>query len=886
MMSILRRFRNLLRRERLNREIDEEMRAHMAMRAEDNESAGMTAQEARRHARLRFGSSVAMREAAGEAGSLPRLENLIADLRYAWRQLLRYPGFSVIAIAVLAIGVGAGMAIFAFVDAVLIRPLPYRAPQQLVGMYESSAFGPHFNLSYPDYLDWKRMSRSFTAIEAYASYSMAMKTASGLELVGTGRVSAGFLRMLGVTPVLGRDFHEGEDGKDAAPTALMSYAAWQRRYGMSKSALGQTVVLEDQAYQVIGVLPQGFSFAGTGEAEFLIPLKGSAGDERGDHWFSALGRLREGVSLRSAQAEMSGVAANLARQYPDSDGARGATVESWTELVVGEVRPVLLLLMAGSILLLSMACVNVSSLLLVRTEKRRREVAVRGALGASRLRLMRQFVVEGLLLAGIGSALGVAAACGAIPLLRSSIPEGILDSMPYLRSLGLSWHVVGFAVAATVLTGVLFALTPLLRLTGTMLELGGGLHGEGRADSRTATGGLWRQMGARLVVVQLMLAVVLLTGAGLLTRSLYLLVHTDLGMEANNLALVHLRMPPNATELTKPTAVLALKDRAVDLARQMPGVEDVAISRHLPVNNGIGSNTAFLIVGRPPSSDGSKNVATQRMVSPNLFATLKTRLMRGRFFTEEDDASHPLVAIVNAQLARRYFPGEDAIGKQLQIDATEPRMTIVGVIEDMREGSLDGDTPAAIYQPFEQNPEEDFFVVARVSSDPEVFAQTLETKLRGLRSDLLVYSAETMEDRIRNTQAAGMHRASAALVGGFAVLALVLSAVGLYGVIAYSVSQRTREIGVRMALGASRENVSGMVLREAGLLAGIGLSLGLVCAIGAAVLMRSLLYGTAPWDLPTLVSVMVLLGVCALFASWLPARRAASVNPMDALRAE
>lgn len=882
---MLRRMMNLFRRERLNREIDEEMSAHMAMRAEDNESAGMTAQEARRNARLRFGSSVALREAAGDAGSLPRLESLIADLRYAWRQLVRYPGFSIVAIAVLAIGMGASVAIFAFVDAVLIRAMSYREPARLVGLYETSAMGDHYNFSYPDYLDWKRGNRTLEGLEAYDSNPLAMETPAGLEMVNTGWVSSGFLRLLGVKPVAGRDFEDGEDQPGASPVALVSYAGWQRRFGGANvnAVLGKTAVLEGVAYQIVGVLPQRFFFAGTGDAEFWIPLKAQPGEARGQHWFSALGRLRQGVALSAAQTEMSGIAANLSRQYPEDDGGRGALAESWVESVVGQVRPVLLLLMAGSILLLGMACVNVASLLLVRAEKRRREVAVRGALGASRLRLTRQFVVEGLLLSLLGSGVGVVAAVAVIRVLRASIPDSFLDSMPYLREVGLSWHVAGFAAGAAILTGVLFAVTPLLRLAGTITE-SDGLRAGGFADGRTMAGGLWRRMGANLVVVQLMLAVVLLTGAGLLTRSLYRLLHTNLGMEAGNLALVHVRMPGNE----KIPEILALARRGVEMAGQMPGVESVAISRHLPVNNSVRFNSGFWLVGRPAPKNLSDNSATHRMVSPNLFSTLKTRLLHGRFFTDGDDATHPLVVIVNEQFARRYFPGEEAVGKQLQLDLTQPRMTIVGVIENMREGSLDGVIPPAIYQPFEQNPEQDFFVVVKVRPgvDAEAFAQMLEARLRGLRSDLLTYSAMTMEDRMRETQAAGMHSASAALVGGFAVLALLLSAVGLYGVIAYSVSQRTREIGVRMALGASREDVSGMVLREAGLLAGIGLSLGLVCAIGAAMLMRSLLYGTVPWDLPTLLSVMLLLGVCALFASWLPARRAASVNPMDALRAE
>ena len=883
-MSILRRVKNLFGRERLNLEIDEEMATHLAMRAEDNEAAGMGHAEARRDASVRFGSGVAMRQAAGEADSVPRLESLLGDLRYAWRQLVRYPGFSIVAIAVLAIGIGASVAIFAFVDAVLIRPIPYPNPGQLMGLFESSEMGSRYNFSYPDYLDWKRMNHSFSALEAYDWNSMALKGKDGLELVTTGWVSAGFMRMLGVKPVLGRDFRDGEDDLGAANTVLLSYAAWQRRYGGSRNALGQTVVLEDAAYQVIGVLPQNFSFAGAGESEFWIALKPQPTENRGQHWFSVLARLRDGVDQRAAQAEMSGIAANIARQYPDMDGGRGATVESWTEIVVGEVRPVLLLLMAGSILLLGMAAVNVASLLLVRAEKRRREIAVRGALGASRLRLMRQFVVEGVLLSLLGSGIGVAGACVVIRLLRTAIPVGILDSMPYLREVGTSWHLAAFAALAAMLTAFLFAATPLLRLAGTITELGGGLSGEGR----TVAGGLWRKMGANLVVLQLMLAVVLLTGAGLLTRSLYRLLHADLGMDAGNLALVHLRLPENVPEVQQAPVIVELARRALDLTRQMPGVESAAISRHLPVNNSIRFNTGFLLVGKPAPKNASDNSATHRMVSPTLFQTLKTRLLHGRFFTDDDDLAHPHVLIVNEQFARKYFPGEDAVGKQLQFDSTEPRLTVVGVIENMREGSLDGEIPPAIYQPFAQSPEGDFFVVAKVSegADPEQFAQTLEAKLRTLRSDMLVYSAETMEDRMRDTQTAGMHRASAALVGGFAVLALVLSAVGLYGVIAYSVSQRTREIGVRMALGAARGDVSGMVLREAGKLAGIGLGLGLLCAVGAAVLMRSLLYGTAPWDVSTLAGVVVLLGGCALLASWLPARRAARVNPMDALRAE
>ena len=599
------------------------------------------------------------------------------------------------------------------------------------------------------------------------------------------------------------------------------------------------------------------------------------------HGLSGIARLKDGVDLRTAQTEMSGIAARLANQYPDADGGRGATVESWTELVVGNLRPVLLLLMVGSLLLLGMACVNVASLLLVRSEKRRREIAVRGALGASRSRLVRQFMTEGLMLASLGTVLGLALASGAMRLLGLLVPGGVLAGMPYLRELGLNWHVVAYAAAIAMLISAIFALTPLLRLGGSAAALRDGLA----ADGRTAAGTVWRHLGANLVVLELAAAMVLLTGAGLLAKSLYRLLHTDLGLDAGHLAMVHVRLP-NRPEFAKDAEIAAFVRRAIAETRRLPGVESVAASHHLPVNNSVGGNTTFLIVGRPAPGSNASNEASQRAVSAGFFSTLKTRLVRGRFFAATDDAAHPLVAIVNQALARRYFPGEDVIGKQLQFDSSLPPVSIVGVTEDMREAALDQEVPPTIYQPFEQAPDTGFFVIARTTQAPENLVKTLETLLRGMAPGMMIYSAETMEDRIHNTQSAALHRASAALVGGFAVLALVLSAVGLYGVIAYSVSQRTREIGVRMALGAERGAVSRMVFREASRLASAGIAIGLACAVGAAMLMRGLLFGTAPWDASTLAAVAAVLGACTLLASYIPARRAASVNPVEALRAE
>jgi len=880
-MSIFSRIANLFRRTTVDREIDREMNAHIEMRMEDNLAAGMSAGQARRDALLRFGNRAATRERTGGMDSIAAIESIGADLHYAWRQLTRNPGFATSAVGVLALGIGASVAIFAFVDAVLIKPLPYRDPGRLVGLFETTTLGPRYHLSYLDYLDWKSMNKSFSGLEAFDGFELPLKTSNGVEPVQGAVISAGFLRLMGVAPVLGRDFQTSEETRAVAPVALLSYAAWQRRYGGQASALGQTVVLDNVAYQIVGVLPRDFNLAAVGDAELWLPLRLGAQEDRGSHGLSGIARLKDGVDLRTAQTEMSGIAARLANQYPDADGGRGATVELWTELVVGNLRPVLLLLMVGSLLLLGMACVNVASLLLVRSEKRRREIAVRGALGASRSRLVRQFMIEGLMLASLGTALGLALACGAMRLLGLLVPGSVLAGMPYLRELGLNWHVTAYAAAIALLIAAIFALTPLLRLGGSATALRDGLA----ADGRTAAGTVWRHLGANLVVLELAAAMVLLTGAGLLAKSLYRLLHTDLGLDAGHLAMVHVRLP-NTPEFAKDAGIAAFARRAIVETQRLPGVESVAASHHLPVNNSVGGNTTFLVVGRPAPGSNASNEASQRAVSAGFFSTLKTRLIRGRFFTATDDAAHPLVAIVNQAFARRYFSGEDAIGKQLQFDSSLPPVSIVGVTEDMREAALDQEVPPAIYQPIEQAPDAGFFVIARTALAPEGMVKTLEQMLRGMAPGMMIYSAETMEDRIHNTQSASLHRASAALVGGFAVLALILSAVGLYGVIAYSVSQRTREIGVRMALGAERGVVSRMVLREAGRLAVAGIAVGLACAVGAAMLMRGLLFGTAPWDATILAAVAAVLGACTLLASYIPARRAASVNPVEALRAE
>ncbi len=876
-MSLLRRIANLFSRSKVDREIDAEFRFHIEMRIEENVARGMSPEEARRDALRRFGNLSSTKENVTSADAALTLYSVWSDIRYAGRQLRKNPGFSSTAILVLALGMCASVAIFAFVDAVLIRPLPYQSPSRLIALFESTSLGPRFHLSYLDYLDWKRHNKVFDSLEAYDNLFFALSTATGTQRVPGAAVSAGFFRTLGVAPILGRDFHDGEDIPSAPRTVLLSYAAWQNRYGSREDVLGQAVTLEGVPYVIIGVLPRQFHFAPAGPSEFWASLHESSDpNNRGNHGLWAIARLKDGATPQTASADMSSIAQQLARQYPDSDGGRGATVLPLSELIVGNLRPILLLLLSGAVLLLLIACVNVSGLILVRSENRRHEIAVRGALGASRMRLIRHFVTEGVLLTAAGSVLGAAAAYGAMHLLLRLVPANMLDGMPYLRELGLNPHVIGFAVATGLAMAILFSLTPILRLS--LIDLRAGLVEGGRGGARTA----WKHLGANLVVLELCTAMVLLVGAGLLGKSFYRLLHVDIGLQPDHLAMIGLRSPH--FRYAKPEQIVALTRRVMEETGRLPGVQSVAVAQQAPVANVAGGNTAFEIIGRP--QHGIAYEAVNRQVGGSYFGTIQARLVQGRYFTETDDDSKPRVMIVNQTFARKYFPGEDAIGKHIRYDASSPVIEIVGIVDDIKEGPLDAELQPVLYTPFNQEPANSFCIVVRTVHAPEELLKSLEGTVHGIDHDILAFNAETAEDRIHNLQSTYLHRSSAWLVGGFAAMALLLGVIGLYGVIAYSVSQRTREIGVRMALGAQRSSVYGLILKEAGRVMALGILSGAVCSVVTAWMMRKLLFATAPWDAGTLAAVAVMLAASALLASYIPARRAASVDPVEALRSE
>jgi macrolide transport system ATP-binding/permease protein len=859
-------------------ELDEEMAFHRTQVEEELIDGGMTPEAAHYSAMRQFGNSTKLREQSHEVVTF-RTETVVHDLRFALRQWARNPGFAMTAILILALGAGVSVAIFGFVDAALLRPLPYVNPGRLMSVNESNVESPRWPLSYPDYLDWQRLNKSFSSLDVYNGSSYLLRTPSGAVPVQGERVSGGFFKTLGVHPMLGRDFYPGENRPGGPNVVIVSYGAWLHRFGARQDLVGQMLDLDNQAYTIIGILPRTFSFARAGDAEFWVPINALTYHEqmRTFYNFWGIGRLRDAVTAQAALTEMNTIAGQLQMQYPTSDRYEGASVVPLSEIVIGDVRPLLLTLLAGAGLLLLIACVNVASLVLVRSESRRREISVRGALGASPTRLVRQFGTEGLLLALTGSLAGVFVASGLMKLLARLIPKDLASGMPFLQGVGLDAHTGALAAGIALMVALLLAATPTLRLSFQNVR-----DGLAEAD-RGASGRLWRKLGANLVVVELAVAVVLLAGAGLLGQSLYRLLHVPLGFDPEHLATVQVMAPDTVYKNNEQT--LALYGEIARRVSNLPGVESVGISSVVPVQCNCPVDW-ITFPGKP--SHGEHNTVDERHVSADYLPTLKAGLLRGRLFTDAEDASTPGVAIINQALARKYFSRQDPIGQRIaDYEGGRPSVReIIGVVADVREGPLDVDIWPAEYFPINQTQDHNFSLVARTRQAPESLLPTLASTLHEIDSNLGVSDEQTMSEQIEDTQAALLHRFSTWLVSGFAAMALILGVVGLYGVTAYSVTRRTREIGVRIAMGAQRISVYKLVMQQAGWLTGIGLTVGLVCSVGASLLTRNLLFGVQAWDAVTLGGVAVLLGLASMAASFLPARRAASVNPTDALRAE
>jgi macrolide transport system ATP-binding/permease protein len=806
------------------------------------------------------------------------LQTILQDLRFAARQLRRNAGFTLTAIGVFALAIAASTAIFGFVDAALVKPLPYRHPSKLVALFEHIPVGDRYHLSYPDYVDWKRLNRVFTALDVYRPEPLTLNTPGGTEAIAGATVSDGFFRTLGIAPVLGRDFRPGEDQPGAQQTVIVSYEAWRKRFGADANLVGRTITLGGDPYLIIGVLPAGFHFAPVGQAEFWRTLHGLCADSRTCYPYYGVARLKEGVSVQTAVADLAAIARQIAIEYPHSNRDRSATVLPLTDAILGDIRPILLALLSGAALLSLIGFVNVSSLLMARAESRRREIAVRGALGASRIRLARQFTVEAFLLGGAGCGIGMILASCSMRILAAEIPCGLLDDMPYLQGLHFNLHLVLFAVFASIFGSALFSVGPTVQLSLSNMQkdlMDGG---------RTAAGGSWRRIGASLVIFELSITVLLLMSAGLLAKSFYRLLHEDIGISADHLAVLHVSKLGDSTESEN----IGLERQILSRMSTLPGVTSAGISEQIAVGSGekfAASFEHYRAFGRPYLGQGDE--ANSRIASVGYFETLRARLARGRYFTEADDASSSRVAIVNQTMAKQIFSVEDPVGKRIvsEYDRGHP-LEIVGVINDIKEGPLDMEPTAAVYMPFNQSSTSDFYVTLRTSRPEKTVISSMINVVHGIGPGLIADGEDSMIERINKSQSAYLHRSAGSVLAGFALMALLLGTIGLYGVVSYSVAQRTREIGVRMALGAQRIAIYELVLNESGRLVILGITGGLLCSVAATRLLRSLLFGVSPWDIPTLLAVALVLVAAALLASYLPARRAASINPADALRAE
>jgi predicted permease len=809
------------------------------------------------------------------------MENILQDLRYELRTLIKSPRFTSIALVTLVLGIAANVAIYTFVDAALIRPLPYHDASLLMEVYDTrtAEVFSQFEASYPDFIDWRAQQQVFNALAGYSPNQVLLRGRGAPELLPSAVVTDNFFQTLGIQPIAGRDFHPGEDLAGTPRAAMLSYSWWQRRFG-GKDVIGQVLDIDDETNTIVGVLPADFHFAPVGDPDVWLTLHATGGllQRRNLHWLSVVGRLKPGVSRASAAAAMNVIAERLEKRYPQWNDKLRTTVVPLNEVIVGQIRPILLALLGAVALLLLIACANVVNLLLARSVARRNEMAIRSALGASRARLMGLMLTEGLMLSFTGATIGLAIALWTVKGLVAMIPSARLDAMPYLKHLGVSAGVLLFTFVLALITGVVFALAPALHVGGKDVE-------EALKDgSRGSHSGAWRRFASALVVGEVALAMVMLAGSGLLVKSLYRLLKVSPGFDQQNLlglgvGLSQARFPKDADQLQAHQLL-------IERLRSLPGVKSVGSSSILPVSNG--GNTSNLRVVGLASATPQGREANSRSVDRTYFQTLGAALLQGSWFSEADNPTGPQRVIVNKTLADQFMPGLDPLKQEILFtysDKEKPRQ-VIGVIRDIKEGPLDTPARPAIYTPIEASPRMFFNVVIRSQTRPEALITSVQNAIRELDADAVTFQMQTMDDRIRRSPAAFLHRYPAVLAGIFAILALLLGTIGLYGLVAYSVSQRTREIGIRMALGAQRGNVLGIVLVQGVRLILAGIAIGVVAALAATHLVRSLLFGVSGADPLVFGAVSLLLTAVTLAASFFPARQATKVDPMIALRYE
>jgi putative ABC transport system permease protein len=810
------------------------------------------------------------------------METLLQDIRYGCRMLRKSPGFTAVAVITLALGIGANTAIFSVVNAVLLRVLPYKNPNSLALIWSDQRAGDNRSqLSFTDVDDYRTQNHVFENVVAFGDWSAVFSGMGTPELIPGMQVGDGYFSLMGAQPLLGRGFltEEQIDGKDQV--IVLGYGLWQRRFGGDPGIVGKQIAVRQQPYTVVGVMGKDFPALPpslvTNGAQFYRPVAEKHDDkERTSRHLRAIARLRPGVTLQKAQADLDVINQRLAKQFPNEYAANGVRVVKLQEDIVGSLRPALLVLLGAVGFLLLIACANLANLLLARSTGRKREIALRAALGASRPRLVRQALTESILLAFGGGMLGILVARWGTSLISAMGVKVI----PQLVDVGIDLRVLSFTAAVSLFTGVLFGLVPALRsstpnLNDVLKEGGRGSHG--------ATHHALREV---LVITEIALALMLLTGAGLLLRTFGKLHGVDPGFNPKNILTMAVALPSSKYPFGSTKPVVFYHD-LLDRTTVLPGVQSAAAVSILPLGGDF--DTAGAEVEGQVYGPGEQPSPERYIVTPDYFRAMQIRLVRGRVFSEVDNQDSPLVVVVSATAAQRWWPNQDPIGKRIHFagitaEQGQTWRTVVGVVKDVKQAGLDAAHTMQVYVPHAQYRNDHLTLVVRTASDPLSFAMAVRQQVSALDKDLAVSDIASMEQVLSGSIAA--QRFSTVLLGGFAVLGLLLASVGVYGILSYSVAQRTPEIGIRVALGAEEWDVLSLVVRQGLRLALLGVGAGAVAALALTRLMSSLLFETSPADPATFVGVAGLLGAVALVASYIPARRAAKVDPMVALRYE
>jgi len=807
------------------------------------------------------------------------MQKLWQDLRYGVRMLYKNRGFTSVALLALALGIGANTAIFSVVNSVLLRPLPFRDPQRLIMIWENyqQRGGPEREWAAPaDFRDFRDQAQSFEHVAALVGWGPTLTGQDEPEDLQGAAVSHDTFAMLGVEPALGRAFTADEDRAGAERVAVLSHNLWQRRFGSDPAIVGKNLTLGGESYTVIGVMPRGFSFPILKDTEIWRPITSALaaipGCDRGCVILRVIAKLNPGVTLEAARAEMTALTSRLAEQYPESNKGVGATLVPLHEQLVGDVRPAMLVLLGAVGLVLLIACANVANLLLARAAAREKEVAIRAALGASRARLIRQHLTESLVLAMIGGAVGLLLAFWIVDLLVSFAPKGT----PRLDEIAIDPIVLAFTCGVALLTGLVFGLAPALLSSRT--NFNSALKEGGRDTSASSRGARVR---SALVVSEVALALMLLVGAALLIKSFVNLQRVNPGFNPKDVVRVDVGLP--RTRYPERNQSATFYKQLLDRIAALPGIQSAGAVSNLPLSGG-GTDSDFGIEGRAPAEPGQNPVAWYSSVTPGYFRAMGIRLLRGRVFTEADNADAPKTVLISETMARRYFPDEDPVSKRLVFGGGSDPREIVGVISDVKFFGLNLDARPSMYFPHAQTPARGMSLVVRTQGDPLTLAAAIRGQVSALDRDLAVSNVMTMEQLVGVSLAEP--RFTLLLLGAFAAVAMLLSAIGVYGVVSYSVTQRSHEIGVRMALGAQMSDVLKLVVGQEMTLVLGGVGLGLIAAFALSRVMESLLFGVSATDVTTFAFTSVILAGVALAACFIPARRALKVDPMVALRYE